>query len=71
MECAAMLMYVCEACRFMFESETKAERCPDCGSPRIRAASLQETHEFQKTREELQREAWWLEEPHSLWRQVR
>lgn len=45
-------IYACEDCRFLFEQVGKEQRCPDCGSDRIRPANEQEFKEFLRYREE-------------------
>lgn len=45
-------IYICENCKFLFEWVDKEERCPDCGSDRIRPSNEQEFKEFLRYREE-------------------
>lgn len=44
------MIYTCDACRFIFESEKKPERCPDCGKFEVRAADDKEISEFEARR---------------------
>lgn len=43
-------LYVCEAkgCRFIFESESMPERCPDCGKKKLRLANSREITEYEQ-----------------------
>ena len=43
-----MMLYACDACRFLFESnEENIIQCPDCGKKKVRLATNEEIKEFQ------------------------
>ena len=43
-----MMLYACDACRFLFESNKEnVIQCPDCGKKKVRVASTDEIKEFE------------------------
>ena len=40
-------IYACDACKFLFHSDSRAERCPDCGKFQVRPANEEEIREFE------------------------
>ena len=50
------MLYTCEQCLFLFESEEKPEQCPDCGKFSVREATRAEQEEFLRRAEE--KEIW-------------
>lgn len=40
------MIYACDACRYIFETEEKITQCPDCGKFEIRAATEDEISEY-------------------------
>lgn len=40
------LLYACDACRYLFESETEETQCPDCGKLAVRPAVQDEIEEY-------------------------
>lgn len=42
------MLNVCRLCHYLFESETKVERCPDCGKFAVRLATLEEKKEYEQ-----------------------
>ena len=46
------MIYACNKCRFLFESEKEPERCPDCGKFEIREATDEEIAEFEARQHE-------------------
>lgn len=53
-----MNYYFCDACKYCFRSDTKPDRCPDCGAvefeerPAVRLASDTEIKELLRIRAE-------------------
>lgn len=41
-----MSVFVCDHCKFVFESEEEVNQCPDCGKFKVRAATQPETDEY-------------------------
>ena len=42
------MLFACDACRFLFESEKETIiQCPDCGKKKVRTATAEEIKEFQ------------------------
>jgi len=41
-------VYVCDACRFIFESADFVSQCPDCGKFAVRDANDREITEFEE-----------------------
>lgn len=41
------LLYACDACRYLFESETEETQCPDCGKLAVRPAVQDEIEEYE------------------------
>ena len=62
-----MNFYICEACRYCFESENLPNRCPDCGAVEyndkkaVRSASNNEIEELLRIRADDKDDAY---EPH-------
>lgn len=46
------MIYVCDACHFLFKRVGEPEQCPDCGKYSIRAANNEEISEFLNRRPE-------------------
>jgi rubrerythrin len=46
------MIYVCDACRFVFERTGEPDACPDCESPAVREASEEERAEYLEHRAE-------------------
>lgn len=46
------MIYVCDACHFMFKPVGDPEQCPDCGKSNIREANEEEIAEFLNRRPE-------------------
>jgi len=42
------LIYFCEKCLFIFKRTGPVETCPDCGSPNVRDANVDEKAEYEK-----------------------
>ena len=40
------MLYACENCSYLFESDEELEQCPDCGKFAVRAANDKEIEEF-------------------------
>ena len=40
------MIYVCDACHFLFKRVGEPEQCPDCGKYSIRTANEEEIAEF-------------------------
>ena len=40
------MLYACDNCSYLFESDEQLEQCPDCGKFAVRAANDQEIEEF-------------------------
>lgn len=47
-----MKIYVCDHCKYMFESEEDIKQCPDCGKFKVRSASQPEIEEYEKRKED-------------------
>lgn len=39
------MIYVCDACKYLFESESEAKQCSDCGKFEVRPAEQAEIEE--------------------------
>lgn len=46
------MIYTCDECRFIFESERKINNCPDCGSREVRPATEFEKKEHTQFKKE-------------------
>ena len=46
------MIYVCDACHFLFKRVGEVEQCPDCGKYSIRNANRDEIAEFLSRRPE-------------------
>ena len=46
------MIYVCDACHFLFKRVGEPEQCPDCGKYSIRTANEEEVAEFLNIRPE-------------------
>lgn len=46
------MIYVCDACHFLFKRVGEPEQCPDCGKYSIRTANEEEIAEFLNRRPE-------------------
>lgn len=46
------MIYVCDACHFLFKQVGEPEQCPDCGKYSIRTANEEEIAEFLNRRPE-------------------
>ena len=46
------MIYVCDACHFLFKRVGEPEQCPDCGKYSIRVANEEEIAEFLNRRPE-------------------
>lgn len=44
------MIYACDACRYLFESEKPITQCPDCGKYKVRLATDDEISEYEKRR---------------------
>lgn len=42
------MLYTCENCRFLFESDHDVDQCPDCGKFAVRLAIQDEIEEYEK-----------------------
>ena len=43
-----IMLYACDACRFLFESDEKnIIQCPDCGKKKVRVANTDEIKKFE------------------------
>ena len=40
------MIYTCEKCKYLFESETEVTQCPDCGKFAVRPAYQSEIKEY-------------------------
>ena len=40
------MLYACDNCSYLFESDDQLEQCPDCGKFAVRAANDQKIEEF-------------------------
>lgn len=40
------MLYACDNCSYLFESDEQLEQCPDCGKFAVRAVNDQEIEEF-------------------------
>ena len=43
-------IFICNACRYIFEKSDNIDRCPDCGKMDIRPATNGEQEEYHKLR---------------------
>ena len=50
------MIYACDACYFLFESDQPVRQCPDCGKFKVREATEQEIAEYRSRQEDLDRE---------------
>lgn len=41
------MLYACDACRYLFESESDDKQCPDCGKFAVRPAVQTEIEEYE------------------------
>lgn len=41
------MLYACDSCRYLFESEKEIEQCPDCGKFSVRLAERREIEEYE------------------------
>ena len=41
------MLYACDSCRYLFESEKEIEQCPDCGKFAVRPAVQTEIEEYE------------------------
>ena len=48
--------FTCEACRYTFIANDDVERCPDCGTVKVRKASSKEIDEYKRIRLEIAQE---------------
>lgn len=46
------MVYACDECRFLFEKSYDDGRCPDCGKFAVRAATEEETREYENRKTE-------------------
>lgn len=42
------MLYICAACKFMFQSDKSADQCPDCGKKAVRIATPAEQQEYEE-----------------------
>lgn len=42
------MIYACDACRYIFESDEQITQCPDCGKYEVRPATENEVSEYKK-----------------------
>ena len=42
------MLYSCDECLFLFESNDKPNQCPDCGKYAVREATPEEIEEYRK-----------------------
>ena len=49
------MIYICDACRFLFERTEEPERCDDCCKETIREANESEQQEFEEIKREHKR----------------
>lgn len=47
-----MKIFVCDHCKYVFESEEDVSQCPDCGKYEVRAATQSEIEEYEKRKED-------------------
>lgn len=40
------MLYACEQCKYLFESEDEVKQCPDCGKFAVRPATQTEIDEY-------------------------
>lgn len=45
---AAMKLYTCKSCRYIFRYPVIAVRCPDCGNRNVRPADKAETETYRR-----------------------
>lgn len=50
------LLYACDACKYLFESEKEDKQCPDCGKFAVRPAVQAEIDEYESRQTELAKE---------------
>lgn len=48
--------FTCDACRYTFMSDSRPERCPDCGKLQVRAATQDEVEDYIRVRKEIAQE---------------
>ena len=46
------MIYACDNCYYLFETEDIAEQCPDCGKYTVRKANEKEQKEYMQRKEE-------------------
>ena len=46
------MFFTCKDCSYTFKSAEKPERCPDCGSFKVRNATEEEIEEYKQYRRE-------------------
>lgn len=51
------MIYACDHCLYLFETEEEPDRCPDCGKTNIRPATELEEQEFHRYQAEFQAES--------------
>lgn len=49
-----VMIYCCDACRFLFEGIGEVKQCPDCGKKLVREATEEEKEEYKRLKEEFQ-----------------
>lgn len=42
------MLYICAACKYMFQSEKPVDQCPDCGKTAVRTATPAEEQEYEE-----------------------
>lgn len=57
------MLYVCTACRYMFEKDAEVTQCPDCGKFAVHAALPHEAEEYEARK--LVKDDWFEQEPPS------
>lgn len=57
------MLYVCTACRYMFEKDDAVTQCPDCGKYAVQAALPDEIREYEARK--LIKDDWFDQQPMS------
>ena len=40
------MYFICEHCKYQFESDFETEQCPDCGKLKVRKATTKEVYDY-------------------------